>query len=240
LLVRKFGLSSKGQIIDGVTYTNQYQYNTANQVSVIVYPSGVISPSTGKRVRANYDDRGRFNGLDKVSDTGSLLAQYMSSVGYNKAGQITGFSLGNGVVENYGYSDDRLQLTSQQVTSGANKLMELFYNYEAGAGDFGPGTVAGNSGQLMKIGTNPAITTQNSTINGQVRNQTFKYDQVGRLASADASNWTGTTTWQRRYDYDRWGNRSGVWNAVSGGTKIQTVTPQTGSKSAPSRLLSYQ
>lgn len=29
--------------------------------------------------------------------------------------------------------------------------------------------------------------------------------------------------WQRRYVYDRWGNRTQVWNATSGGSQLQTV-----------------
>jgi hypothetical protein len=94
--------------------------------------------------------------------------------------------------------------------------MDLNYSYAATAGSSGAATTAGNSGQLMAITSSPA-----STINGQARNQTFTYDDLGRLVTA-----TGWATWQRRFDYDRWGNRTGVWDATSGGLQIQSVTLQ--------------
>lgn len=94
--------------------------------------------------------------------------------------------------------------------------MDLNYSYAATAGASGAATTAGNSGQLMAITSSPA-----STINGQARNQTFTYDDLGRLTTA-----TGWVAWQRRFAYDRWGNRTGVWNATSGGTQIQSVTLQ--------------
>jgi RHS repeat-associated protein len=59
-----------------------------------------------------------------------------------------------------------------------------------------------------------------ATINGTAKNQAFSYDNVGRLVTATGSGW------QRRFAYDRWGNRTGVWNAVTGGTQIQSVTLQ--------------
>jgi RHS repeat-associated protein len=59
-----------------------------------------------------------------------------------------------------------------------------------------------------------------ATINGTAKNQAFSYDNVGRLVTATGSGW------QRRFAYDRWGNRTGVWNAVTGGTQIQTISLQ--------------
>jgi RHS repeat-associated protein len=59
-----------------------------------------------------------------------------------------------------------------------------------------------------------------ATINGAAKNQAFSYDNVGRLLTATGSGW------QRRFAYDRWGNRTGVWNAVTGGTQIQSVSLQ--------------
>jgi len=77
------------------------------------------------------------------------------------------------------------------------------------------GTTSGNNGQLVSV---------NGTINGQGRNQAFTYDNVGRLVTA-----TGWGSWARRFDYDRYGNRTAVWDAVSGGNPLQnTVIGQSG------------
>ena len=183
-------VSSKTRAIGSRSYQTQYQYNTANQLTVLIYPSG-------KRVRTNHDTRGRMNGLDKVDAQGNFLASYMTSVGYNTTGQVASVGLVNGVSESYGYSPTRLQLTSQSATKSGNTLMSLTYGHQAAVGESGVGTQAGNSGQLMSI---------TGSVNGANRDQTFKYDNVGRLVYA-SGNGSG---WQRRYTYDRWGNRTKV------------------------------
>jgi RHS repeat-associated protein len=205
-------LTSKTRAIDGNSYQTQYQYNPANQLTLTIYPST-------KRIRQDYDLRGRWSGVDKVNTSGTVLTGYASvpSTGYDTAGHLTALNLGNTLTEGYTYSSDRLQLTGQAVTKGSTNLMNLTYSYQAAAGASGAGTAAGNSGQLMAI-------SAGSTINGLARDQAFTYDNMARLTSA-----TGWNTWQRRYDLDRWGNRTAQWNSVSGGTQIQTITLQTGS-----------
>jgi YD repeat-containing protein len=103
-------------------------------------------------VRTNHDSRGRTSGLDQVDSSGNVLANYVTSMGYNTASQVTSVNLANGVNETYGYSADRLQLTSQTAAKGANTLMSLTYNYAASAGASGALTTAGNSGQLSECG----------------------------------------------------------------------------------------
>lgn len=197
--------TSKTRTIDGNSYQTQYQYNQASQLTLLIYPSG-------KRLRMNHDSRGRLNGEDKVDNSGNLLSKYVRSIGYNVAGQVTTLGIGevgtnNVITETYGYSTDRLQPTTQTaVTNGGATLMSLNYGYQAAAGASGTGTTAGNSGQLMSI---------TATINTVGRNETYTYDDLGRLASA-----TGYYP-QRNYSYDQWGNRTGV----SGGSS-QTVTMQ--------------
>jgi RHS repeat-associated protein len=200
--------TSKTRAIDSSSYQTQYQYNQLNQLTLMIYPSG-------KRVRTNHDSRGRMSGLDKVDAQGNLLSSYMSSVGYNSAGQVTGDGLGNGVNESYGYSADRLQLTGQTATAGATSLINVQYVYQTGAGASGTGTTAGNTGQLLMI---------SGPIGPQSRTQTFTYDDLGRLATAN-----GKGLWGRRFSYDRWGNRTSVQNTISG-QEIQNVTllPQSG------------
>ena len=187
------------------SYQTQYQYNTANQLTLEIYPSG-------KRVRMNHDSRGRMSGVDKVSSTGTVLTSYISSIAYNQASQVTSATIGdptNNLSEVYSYSTDgRLQLSNQRVVKNGTDLMNQSYNYQAAAGSSGVGSVAGNSGQLMAM---------TATISGVAKNQSYSYDTVGRLKSA--SGWGG---WTQNYSYDRWGNRTAV-----AGTNSQTVGIQT-------------
>jgi len=209
-------LSSKTRTIDSRSYQSQYLYNTTGQLTTLVYPSG-------KRVRMNHDGRGRMNGLDHVDSGGTLLSTYMSGITYNEASQVTALSLGNGTAESYTFSTDgRLQLASQSVTKGAATLLSLSYSYSASAGQMGTGTSAGNTGQIVSI---------SGTVNGLSRNQAFSYDNVGRLLTA-----SGWSSWGRRYGYDRWGNRTGMWDAVSGGTQIQSIAIAQTSSVANNRI----
>jgi RHS repeat-associated protein len=203
--------TSKTRTIDGVnSYQTQYQYNQAGQLALMIYPSG-------KRVRMNHDSRGRLSGEDKVDTAGTVLTSYVSNIGYNVTGQVTGMTSGSGVNESYFYSNDRLQLTRQTATKSAATLMDLSYSYAASAGASGAGTVAGNSGQLMRI---------TGTVNSEARGEAYNYDDLGRLASA-----SGFYA-QRNYSYDRWGNRTGV----SGGS-TQSITLQQQSAGVPNNRI---
>jgi RHS repeat-associated protein len=195
-------LQSRTRVIDEVNYQTRYEHNAIGQKTLMIYPSG-------KRVKMAHDERGRLSALQRVDTAGGVQENYLSGINYRVDGQISGLNLGNGTTESFGYSDDRLQRTSQTVVRGGATLLSLSYGYGASAGQMGSGTTAGNSGQIISV---------SGTINGQNRNQTFNYDNVGRLAAA-----TGWGVWARRYDYDRFGNRTAVWDAVSGGNQRQNA-----------------
>lgn len=187
--------------IDGHNYTTSYQFNTANQATQMTYPSGRV-------INLGHDDKGRL-----IS-----VGSFLTGVTYNGIGQLTGTSRGNGVSETYGYDANRMQLTSQTATKSGgptNGLMNLAYYYQASAGQMGAGSTVGNTGQLMAI-------NNNSTINGTAESASYTYDNLGRLVTSDQTS-NGSSA-QRRFAYDRWGNRTGMWDAAAGGNQIQTVT----------------
>jgi RHS repeat-associated protein len=182
------------------TYTTSYEYNRGNQLSKMIYPSG-------QQVEVNHDDKGRLQSL----------SGYLTAMSYGIAGQVTGLTLGNGVVESYGYDANRLQLTTQTATKSGNQLMNLTYNYQATAGQMGAGSTAGNAGQLMSI---------NGTINSTTESAAYTYDLLARLVTSDQTS-NGSSA-QRLFEYDRWGNRTAVYDGLPGGktppTQIQSVT----------------
>ncbi len=47
---------------------------------------------------------------------------------------------------------------------------------------------------------------------------------LGRLVTSNQTS-NGSSA-QRRFSYDRWGNRTGMWDATSGGNQIQSITLQ--------------
>jgi RHS repeat-associated protein len=209
-------VSSRTWSRDGLSYTVGYQYNTANQKTQITYPVSL------RVLNINHDSIGR---LSSIADQ---YRTYLSGTGYNPAGQVTNWSYGNGVAESFGYNN-RQQMSTQSASVGGNSRLNLTYSYQAAAGQNGSGTTAGNSGQLMAI-------NNNSTIGGIAESAAYTYDLQGRLATSNQTT-NGTTT-QRRFVYDRWGNRTQVWDAVSGGLQIQSVTLQQSGGAPTNRLQS--
>src|SRR3989442_3039239 len=125
-----------------------------------------------------------------------------------------------------------MELTSQTATKSGgptNGLMNLTYGYQASAGQMGAGSTAGNAGQLMAI-------NNNSTINGTAESAAYTYDNLGRLLTSDQTS--NAASAQRRFAYDRWGNRTGMWDAVSGGNQIQSVTLEQSGGAPTNRITS--
>ncbi len=184
------------------TYTTSYEYNLGSQLSKMVYPSG-------QQASVNHDDKGRMQSLTyNPGDTSG----YLTGMTYNIAEQVAGLTLGNGVVESYGFDVNRLQLTTQTATKGANSRMNLTYSYQASAGQMGAGSTAGNAGQLMSIG---------GTINSTIESGSYKYDLLGRLAESEQTS-NGMSA-SRYFVYDRWNNRTQV-QLDKESDPIQTIT----------------
>jgi RHS repeat-associated protein len=216
-----FGYNQLNQIvtedrfIQGRHYASNYQYNPIGQRTQAADP--------GLTLPLGYDNSAR---LSSVGTNG----QYMNGIGYNMAGQQTADTLGNGVTESFGYDSQRMQLTSETVTApggATGGLMNLTYGYQASTGQMGAGTTSGNAGQLMSVG---------GTIGGTTESANYTYDLLGRLATSNQTS-NGASA-QRRFDYDRWGNRTSMWDATSGGNQIQSVALQQSGGAPTNRVAS--
>jgi RHS repeat-associated protein len=213
-------VSSVTRTIGSRNYATSYQYTTAGQVTQLTYPSS-------RQLNINHDSIGRLSSIVNNGDS----TNYLSGVGYNVAGQTTGWTLGGsyggGIVESFGYSSSRLQLTSQTATQNGFTRLSLTYNYQASAGQMGAGSTAGNAGQLMSV---------SGQIGGTTESASYTYDLLGRLVTSNQTS-NGASA-QRRFVYDRWGNRTEVWDATSGGTQIQSVTLEQSGGAPTNRLTS--
>jgi RHS repeat-associated protein len=209
-------LQSVTRTIDGRSYVTSYQYNTTNQLTQMTYPV------SGRVLNIGHDSVGRVSSLTDQYRT------YVSNFSFNGAGQMTGLSLGNVATESYGYDANRMQLTSQVTTAVggvAGGLMNVSYGYQGTAGQMGAGSTAGNAGQLMSI---------SGSIGGVTETAGYTYDDLGRLVTSNQTS--NTASAQRRFAYDRWGNRSGMWDATSGGNQIQQITREQSAGVPTNRL----
>jgi len=221
----KFRVASTVRTIGTRSYTTAYAYNAGDQLTLTTYPSGQL-------LYYRHDSHGMTSSLGNYPSGGSGT-DYVTGHSHDIAGQLSSVSYGNGVTEQYGYDPARMQMTSHKAgtTSPYTNRMDLTYDYTAkAAGQMGVGSTVGNAGQLMNV---------SGTINGTSETAAYTYDNYSRLVTSDQTS--NASSAQRRFAYDRWGNRTGVWNATSGGTQIQSVSNQTvsfpGTGSAPTNRI---
>lgn len=165
------------QTTDGQSYGMSYQYDQVGHLISETYPSN-------RTVTFGYDAAGRIN------DVSSGATRYASALSYAPNGAVTDLKLGNGLWEHTTFDPARLQPTEIDLgsTQGASDKLKLNYGY---------GPAATNNGNILSH----TITVPN----GPTLTQTFTYDGVNRLRTAQENN---GTSWKQTFTYDQCGNRS--------------------------------
>jgi len=256
-----YGTTATGKLVRvnvGSDYQERYTFDSYERVASAIFTIGTRTYTTGyqynqrnQRKQAghmgySYDSAGRL----------SAVGNSFYNASYNVAGQLTGdtlYSSGlNGATlvdsvtaETFGYDANRMQLTSQTAattnTNRPNQVcipscpppppggtnLNLTYSYQASAGQMGAGTTAGNAGQLMSI---------TGTIGGVVESASFTYDLLGRLTTSNQTS--NAQNAQRRFAYDRWGNRTGVYDPGNHDIQIQEVTLEQSGGAPTNRITS--
>jgi RHS repeat-associated protein len=171
-----------------VSKSISYSYNLDGSVKTLTYPSGNVITYTP-------DSAGRM--LSAV-DSGSGI-NYVTGATYGPDSALTGFISGNsgtfaGITNAFSYNK-RLQPLAMSATEPSQTVFSIGYDFHAGSGD---------NGNVFGI-TNYKDST---------RNQTFTYDSLNRLISAQnaGTNCAAVTVdgkteyWGNSYGYDAWGN----------------------------------
>jgi RHS repeat-associated protein len=186
------------------TYNIGYTYNYAGELTQITYPSG-------RTVAQNYDAIGRLCSITNGSTGCSPSSYYATSFGYTTAQQVSGFNYGNGVAASFGYSSDRLQLTSLGYAKSGTTLFSLSYGYTSGQS---------NNGQITNVADNV----------DSGRNSSYSYDALARLSAASTSGSSGFPQWGLSWTYDIYGNRTAqtvtAGSAPSNSLSVSTSTNQ--------------
>ncbi len=187
------------KVISGTTYTTSYAYNLADELTSLTYPSGRV-------VNQSYDVIGRLTTI------ASGTTNYASGFAYNPAFQVTNFNYANGVAATFGYSSDRLQLTSLSYAKGASTLYSLNYWYKQDPTNCTAGAT-GNNGQIQCITDNV----------DSGRTVSYTYDALYRLSTAITNGSTAYPKWGLSFTYDRYGNRT-AQSVTAGSGPSNSVT----------------
>jgi RHS repeat-associated protein len=181
-------ISSEQRTTNGLTQSVGYKYYLDGELKTLTYPSQrtiTYTPSYAGRVLS-------------VSDTSNGI-NYVTGATYGPDGQPTGYMNGNssgfsGITNAFGYNT-RLQMNSISAASPTQTVFSLGFDLHFGAGD---------NGNVYQIINNKDVS----------RNQTFSYDPLNRLVSAQNAGTLCSQTvvngptkyWGATYTYDAWGN----------------------------------
>ncbi|MGB7201021.1 MAG: RHS repeat-associated core domain-containing protein [Pyrinomonadaceae bacterium] len=174
------------QTTDGNAYTTGYTYNLSGALIEETYPSGRVVKNT----LSNDGD------LQQVQSqkSGGPLQNYANGFNYNAAGAVTSMRLGNGKWENTTFNS-RLQPTQIGLGGSATNTSLLKLNYDYGTTQ--------NNGNVLS----QTITVNRSNQTPLVFTQSYVYDSLNRLKSAEEKDASNATTWKQTYTFDRYGNR---------------------------------
>ncbi len=179
------------KVISGTTYNIGYGYNLSGELTSLTYPSGHV-------VQQSFDAIGRLCEIaPQTTGCGTATSPYATGFSYNAAFESTGLNFGNGVNAAFGFSPDRLQMTSLSYVKSAQTLFGLNYFYKQDSTNC-PTGAAVNNGQIQCI---------NDLVDSG-RNAAYIYEALGRLSSASTKGSANYPLWNLAFTYDRYGNRT--------------------------------
>ncbi len=191
-------MSSEQRTIAGVTKTMGYSYNLDGSVATATYPSGAVITYTP-------DSAGRtLKAVDSISNI-----NYVTGATYGADSTLRGFVSGQsnsfaGITNTFVYNNRQQPCRTMASSAGTlspncdaswGNVLDLRYDFHLGNGD---------NGNVYGI----------INYRDQSRNQTFTYDPLNRLLSAqnagtdctEALPGGHTEYWGNNYAYDPWGN----------------------------------
>lgn len=160
---------------DAETFTAETRYDQGGRIRGKSFPNGdVVGTPTAPWV---YDEAGRLYSIPG----------HVTSFLYDAAGKTTSATYANGVVSTFSYSLPRAWLNQVKTAKAGTTLFQAVYQHDAG----------GRITSVATTGSAPSVPSENWTYtydsldrlrfadnSDNTRDQTFTYDNAGRLASA--------------------------------------------------------
>jgi RHS repeat-associated protein len=164
-------------------------YDLAGDLASLTYPSG-------RKVTYQYNNAIQPTQVRFDSYNGTSVGyNYLSAASYAPIGAPTSLTLGSGVIESASYND-RLQPCNLQAATGAFTWLNRTNNFYPTPGtNCLPGS-GGNNGNVMSIADNLQAN----------RTQTFTYDFLNRISTAQSAATSGADCWGQSFGYDAWAN----------------------------------
>ena len=185
---------SRGHVIaerrntNSVTKSTAYTYNFHGGVTSITYPSG-------RTVTYTYNAAGQTGSASDVANS----ITYAGNAHYNAAGALASLQESGSNIISTMYYNNRLQPCRISVKSSGTapgsctdstnvgNVMDFTYGFNSGSADNG----------------NVASITNNINT---ARTQSYTYDELNRVSTAQTTATSGTYSWGLAFTYDPWAN----------------------------------
>jgi len=184
-----YGLDALGRVLtkyqrtDSVNYLVEANYNLANGITSVTYPS-VPGASDRRTVSFSYDSAARVSSLSSSATTYAPAAS-VSSIGYSAHNALKTETFGNNLIHAINYNN-RLQPTEIKLGTSSNPTLVIGLTYSYGT--------TNNNGNML---------SHSYSGGGLSYTQTFGYDALNRLTTSSESG----SSWSQTNAYDRYGNR---------------------------------
>jgi RHS repeat-associated protein len=181
------------QSVDGTAYNPMtYVYNLSGELVEQTYPSGRV-------VRNVFDNGGELAAVKSRKNQNAGFWNYARHFTYSPTGAISSMQLGNGRWESTQFNS-RLQPVQIALgsTETATDKLKLIFDY---------GTTQNNGNVISQTIVVPTEVRGNQTYGGFTATQTYTYDSLNRLKSAEETI-PGRAGWKQTFQYDRYGNRN--------------------------------
>ncbi len=114
---------SDTRVIGGQTYVTQYQYDLADHLMQVTYP-------TGRLVTYQRDAQGRVAAVTTQTTASHAPTPLATNITYEPFGPITSLTYGNGLGLDLSYDQDS-RLTAIHTANGGTVIQDLDYTYDA-------------------------------------------------------------------------------------------------------------
>jgi RHS repeat-associated protein len=169
--------------IAGITKTISYTYNVDGSRRLLTYPSGMILGNS-------YNSAGRLTQVACAAwpCSGTVFAQVNSYNAFGAPASITQV----GLTSTYTFNNRFQPVNLKTTANGTVTLIDLTYSFVQAGGK--------NNGLVASL--------TNNLVSG--RSQTFTYDELNRLKTAQSQANSGADCWGQSFGYDRYGNLSAI------------------------------
>ena len=200
-------LTAEQRTTNGISKSVSYEYNLDSSVKVIHYPSGAAITYTPDSAGRTLSATDIANGIN-----------YVTGATYGPDNSITGFVNGNngtfiGIANAFSYNKRLQPVNISATTPSQQKVFAIGYDFHVGNG-----TTGSDNGNVWGI----------TNFKDSSRSESFTYDALNRLASAQTAGTDCTATlvdghtknWGDSYAYDAWGNLLSKTPTKCGGENI--------------------